>query len=205
MLKKKITNRLVNSSQQSATHNSTFRPGSIIIAPIDDLEPEIIKLISQAVQDTFGYGTEIIALLPDVDFALNPDRNQYYSTMILEKLAAAAPDQAEKVLAITSADLFIPILTHVFGEAQIGGKACIISTYRLKEDLGPDVLASFNQRVVKEAIHELGHTFNLRHCPDQTCCMHYCRSIKDVDRKSEQFCRYCKVLMGDEIKRLAEK
>ena len=68
---------------------------------------------------------------------------------------------------------------------------------------GTDVLASFRQRIVKEALHELGHTFNLRHCPDQTCIMHYCRSIRDVDRKSEQFCRYCKVLLEDEIKRLA--
>lgn len=206
MLKKEIKKPSANSSRQSAIHNSTFRPESIIISPIGDLEPEIIKLISQAVLDTFGYGIEIIPLLPDVDFALDPDRNQYYSTSILEKLAAAAAhDKAVKVLAITGVDLFIPILTHVYGEAQIGGKTCIISTCRLKEDLGSDVLASFNQRIVKEAIHELGHTFNLRHCPDQTCCMHYCRSIKDVDRKSEQFCRYCKILLGDEIKRLAEK
>ncbi len=184
---------------------SFFKPESIIIAPIDNLEPEIIGLISQAIQDTFGYGAEIKPLLPDVAFALDPNRDQYYSTLILEKLAAAASDQAVKVLAITRVDLFIPILTHVYGEAQIGGKACIISTCRLKEGLGSGVLASFNQRVVKEAIHELGHTFNLRHCPDQTCCMHYCRSIKDVDRKSEQFCRYCKILLGDEIKRLAKK
>jgi archaemetzincin len=58
--------------------------------------------------------------------------------------------------------------------------------------------------VVKEAIHELGHTFNLRHCQDVACVMHYCRSMKEVDRKSNQFCRYCAVLLEDEMRRLAK-
>jgi archaemetzincin len=60
----------------------------------------------------------------------------------------------------------------------------------------------FHSRLTKEAIHELGHTFNLRHCKDHSCLMSYCRSEKDVDRKSDSFCRYCKVLLGDENKRL---
>jgi archaemetzincin len=109
------------------------------------------------------------------------------------------------LLAVTRVDLFIPILTHVYGKAHLGGKACIISTHRLNEGLGIGVGKPFSQRVVKEAIHELGHTFNLRHCPEHTCCMHYCRNINDVDRKSEQLCRYCKILLQDEIKRLTKK
>ncbi len=205
MTKTKIKKASVNSSRQPAMHSSALRPQRIIIAPIEDFEPEIIKLISRSIQDSFGYAAEIMPLISDLAFALDPEREQYYSTLILEKLATAAPDRAIKVLAITDVDLFIPILTHVYGEAQIGGQTCIISTYRLKEGLGSDVLGAFKDRIVKEAIHELGHTFNLRHCPDQTCCMHYCRSIKDVDRKTEQFCRYCKVLLQDEIKRLAIK
>lgn len=204
MIKKKIIKASASPNRRSAHRNAPFRMQRIIIAPVEDFEPEIIKLISQSVQNTFGYAAETMPLLADVAFAFDPDRDQYYSTLILEKLAAVAPAGAIKVLAITRVDLFIPILTHVYGEAQIGGQACIISTCRLKEGLGSDVLGSYRKRIVKEAIHELGHTFNLRHCPDQTCCMHYCRSIKDVDHKTEQFCRYCKVLLGDEIKRLSK-
>ena len=66
---------------------------------------------------------------------------------------------------------------------------------------GADV---FQCRVLKEAVHELGHTFSLRHCKEQTCIMHYCRRIKDVDRKSDQLCRYCRILLQDETKRLAK-
>jgi archaemetzincin len=137
---------------------------------------------------------------------LDTERNQYHSTSILEKLSGSAPSHAIKVLAITRVDLFIPILTYVYGEAQLGGKACIISTYRLDErssPIGKDV--PLYERVAKEAVHELGHTFKLRHCRDQACIMHYCRSVADVDRKTDQFCRYCTTLLNDEMKRLAEK
>jgi len=35
--------------------------------------------------------------------------------------------------------------------------------------------------------------------------MHYCRGVKEVDRKSNQFCRYCGVLLQDEMKMLAKR
>jgi archaemetzincin len=118
-------------------------------------------------------------------------------------LALKAPAGAIKVLAVVEVDLFIPILTHVYGEAQLGGTACIVSTIRLNE--GHSALNTqqpFLGRIIKEAIHELGHTFRLRHCREQTCLMHYCRDECDVDRKSDQLCRYCKVLLDDETQRL---
>ena len=173
----------------------------IFISPIGDLDLSLIGKVSKMISQTFPYLTESISLLQDIGFALDPVRNQYYSTMILEKLAILAPRQTIKLLAICEVDLFIPILTHVYGEAQLGGKACIISTHRLNDDLPPiSAKKVYYQRVIKEAIHELGHTFKLRHCPDKSCSMHYCRTIKDVDNKSAQFCRYCKILLEDEIK-----
>jgi archaemetzincin len=100
---------------------------------------------------------------------------------------------------VTKEDLFIPILTHVYGEAQLGGKACIISIARLITGLEAMVASKGYKRIIKEAIHELGHTFDLRHCEDQRCIMHYCRRIDDVDRKSSQFCRYCNIFLADNI------
>jgi archaemetzincin len=186
-------------------HNSNNRQEHIIISPIGNLDPKLIKQVGQEVRRILGYRSRTKSVLQDVDFSFDSSRNQHYSTPILEKLADLAPSHTVKILAISRVDLFIPILTHVYGEAQLGGKACIISTHRLNEGLGSDISKMFIQRVVKEAIHELGHTFNLRHCKDHSCCMHYCRTIKDVDRKSDQLCRYCKVLLEDEIKRMTKK
>jgi archaemetzincin len=174
-----------------------------VISPIGDLDASLINTICAGVNRRFGYGTEVIPLLSDISFALEPVRDQYLSTSIIEQVSTMAPAHAIKVLALCTVDLFIPILTHVYGEAQLGGKACIISTHRLNEENPTkNNPGSFAIRVEKEAIHELGHTFGLRHCPDHYCIMHYCRTVKDVDRKSDQLCRYCKILLEDEIKKL---
>ncbi len=182
---------------------NSFSESSIVISPVGSQDSDILSLVSREIGSFFGYETEIIPLLENIDFAVDFKRNQYYSTVILEKLAERAPVNAIKLLAITEHDLFIPILTHVFGEAQLGGKACIISTYRLSKDFpSMEREKALELRIVKEALHELGHTFKLRHCKDKSCIMRYSRSVKDVDGKSNQLCRYCKRLLDDEVERL---
>jgi archaemetzincin len=177
---------------------------TLVISPIGDLDVdrELLEQVGKEVGRVFGYDTSIRPLIEEKDLWLDPIRKQYHSTPILETLAIISPPEAIKVLAITKVDLFIPILTHVYGEAQLGGKTCILSTYRFSEGLPLAARTeTFRHRIFKEAVHELGHTFNLRHCPDAACVMHYCRSVKEVDRKYNQFCRYCAVLLEDEMKR----
>lgn len=176
---------------------------NIIISPIGAMDPVIPAKISQAIQQVFGLETETMSLLDNTEFAYNPVRGQYFSTLIIEKLTELAPARAYKILALCEIDLFIPILTYVYGEAQLSGKSCIVSLFRLKnrDSTISTREKAFVKRAIKETIHELGHTFGLRHCTDQACLMHYCRSIDDVDRKSDQFCRYCQIMLDDVIKK----
>jgi len=181
-------------------------PHTIVISPIGDFTPELLDRISEEIKRIYAFTTDIRPLLGDIEFAFHPNRKQYHSTPILDELARRAPAEAIKVLALVQVDLFIPILTHVYGEAQLGGKACMVSTIRLNEGHHSlNTQEPFLSRIIKEAIHELGHTFKLRHCREHTCLMHYCRNDGDVDRKSDQLCRYCKVLLEDDIKRLEGK
>ena len=178
----------------------------IIVSPIGYLGLSSLHPIHLEINRIFGFQTIEQPLIEDLNFAFDPTRKQHYSTKILEKLADLMPPEGVKVIAITDVDLFIPILTYVFGEAQLGGKTCIISTYRLKESYHSiDSRQIYRHRMVKEAIHELGHTFNLRHCKDHKCIMHYCRDIDDVDCKTEQLCRYCDILLKDELKKIQER
>ena len=175
---------------------------SIAIVPIGSFDVELIENIISRIEHIFGLSGEIFPLLNDLSFALDPNRRQYHSTPILEKLAAKSPPSAVKILALCHVDLFIPILTHVYGEAQIGGKACIISTHRLNAGQSHlNLREPYLSRIVKEAVHELGHTFTLRHCKDPSCLMHYCRSEGDVDRKTDELCRYCAILLKDTLKK----
>ena len=175
---------------------------TIIVSPVGKMENALCEHVGKQLRQKFGFQTDVVDSLIDIEFALNAERRQYHSTPILEKLAIAAPARVLKILAITDVDLFIPILTYVYGEAQLGGKAAIVSTFRLKDDLKGFADNAFEQRLEKEAIHELGHTFKLLHCKDHQCIMHYCRSLRDVDRKTDSLCRYCRIMLEDDLKRI---
>jgi archaemetzincin len=175
---------------------------SIAIVPVGSFDLELIEFISEQIERVFGFSSEILPMLNDLSFAFDSNRKQYHSTKILERLAEKIPPTMTKALAIVQVDLFIPILTHVYGEAQLGGKTCVVSTFRLNEGRpNINIREPFIGRIMKEAIHELGHTFQLRHCKDQNCLMHYCHDERDVDRKTDVLCRYCKILLEDELNR----
>jgi archaemetzincin len=98
-----------------------------------------------------------------------------------------------RILAVTSVDLFIPVLTYVFGEAQLGGPAAVVSTNRLRSEkygLPPDP-ETLISRLEKEAVHELGHTFGLFHCSEPACVMHASTYVEEIDPKEASFCATC--------------
>lgn len=121
------------------------------------------------------------------------NRNQYNSTRILREILREAPADAIKIVGIIDKDMCIPILTFVFGEAQLGGVASIVSIARLRQEfhgLSPDDGILF-ERLCKEALHELGHNFGLIHCPDRECVMYLSNTVRDVDRKRITYCDSC--------------
>ncbi|MHB8873424.1 MAG: archaemetzincin family Zn-dependent metalloprotease [Myxococcaceae bacterium] len=124
---------------------------------------------------------------------LDPRRGQHSSTAVLRWLAAARPEGARKTLAITDVDLFIPVLTYVFGEAQLAGPGAVVSTARLSPEPGTFAPAGAAKgRLVKECVHELGHTFGLTHCDDRGCVMTRSINLREVDEKRAGLCRNCR-------------
>jgi archaemetzincin len=119
-------------------------------------------------------------------------RGQHASAALLRFLDALEPAPAPRLLGVTDADLFIPVLTFVFGEARLGGRAAVVSTARLGPP-GP-LLA---ERLAKEAVHELGHTYGLLHCDIERCVMLRSPTLRDVDAKSDELCRDCRSRLND--------
>jgi archaemetzincin len=129
----------------------------------------------------------------EVDFAFSPSRGQYDSTEILKRLAANHHAGSWRVLGVAGADLYVPILTFVFGEAQLGGDAALVSLHRLRQEFyglpaDPQILA---ERLLKESLHELGHTAGLHHCPDYRCVMSPAHAVERIDLKLAEFCAAC--------------
>jgi archaemetzincin len=129
----------------------------------------------------------------DLSFALDAGRRQYYSTAILQRLQRAS-DLDARILGVTACDLYVPVLTFVFGEAQLDGNCAVVSTARLQEEFYglPRREDLDRERLVKEAAHELGHTFGLRHCADWRCVMSSSHAVERLDVKGADFCGSCR-------------
>ena len=158
-------------------------------------EPELSTLerVANTLARTFRTPCRIRPELFDVSFSRDAGRNQYYSTAIIQRLERASDPDA-RVLGVTACDLYVPVLTFVFGEAQLDGTCAVVSTARLKEEFYglPRREELFLERLIKEAAHELGHTFGLRHCMDWRCVMASSHAVERLDVKSAEFCRSCR-------------
>lgn len=131
--------------------------------------------------------------LDDPTQAYDSRRNQYHSTRILTLLEGHLRSTPfDRLLGVASFDLYVPEMNFVFGEARLPGRVGVISTCRLipREANQTDLL---RERVVKEAVHEIGHMMGLSHCDRASCVMHFSESLADTDIKSPDFCQNCKL------------
>jgi archaemetzincin len=129
----------------------------------------------------------------DPESTYDPSRGQYSSSELLRLLLEDAQAGDGSVLGVTGVDLFVPVLTFVYGEAQLGGRAAVVSLHRLRpEAYGlPSDPALLRGRLLKESVHELGHVHGLVHCPDPVCVMRSSTYVEQIDAKSAEFCDLC--------------
>lgn len=131
--------------------------------------------------------------LPVPESAYDPKRKQFQSVEIMKGLAEVVPRDADRVLGVTEVDLAIPMLSFLFGQAQLDGRIAIISLCRLHQEFYglPADAQTLRERTTKEVLHELGHTFGLVHCNDSKCVMSLATHIGLVDSKEEKYCERC--------------
>jgi archaemetzincin len=164
---------------------------------VGQVDPTVFNRVQQSLE-TILPNAECVAVtetLSTPEEAFDRRRNQYRSDIILSRVEeyASRQETLAKVLGIVHVDIFVPRLNFVFGEAKCPGKAALISLYRLRPEFdrrNPDV-DLFIERIEKEAVHELGHTFGLGHCSNPFCVMYFSNSIFDTDRKHSLFCSKC--------------
>ena len=166
----------------------------IHVVPVGDgVNPARLDALAADLARVFRVSCHVREGVIDAGFARDRVRGQYHSTAVLGRLRELAPDANGRVLGVTAHDLFVPIFTFVFGEAQIAGPCAVVSLYRLSEErygLPPDE-RKLRERLTKEAVHELGHTFGLRHCDDWRCVMASTHSVERLDLKEAAFCEEC--------------
>ncbi len=173
----------------------------IYLSPVGNVVEETLTVTARFISEMFGFDAVRHTSFPEPDFAFDVRRGQYSSTLILQNLTKVCPPDAVRFLAMTEADLFIPMVTFVFGQAQLSGKVALVSLARLSQDFyglpGNNDLKI--HRAWKEVAHELGHTFGLVHCRDRSCIMSLSTEILQIDLKSEDFCQGCWAILSEEL------
>ncbi|MBI4535935.1 MAG: archaemetzincin family Zn-dependent metalloprotease [Ignavibacteriae bacterium] len=176
---------------------------SIHLLPLGDVDRGIVESLQQPLSRVFRMPVLLKEANLPLDAFFDEARGQYNSTAMIQflrneqsALARLHPGREgshERILMVFGSDLYIPVLTYVFGEAELGGRVAIVSYYRLRNELYglPLQRPLLLKRICKEALHELGHTYGLTHCLLQDCVMHASTYVEDIDLKGDTFCPDC--------------
>jgi archaemetzincin len=179
---------------------------ALIPIAIDEKDKKNIfdPLTSHLASIFFDASITILSNPPQLDsfrVLFNEQRNQlnsdkllhYLATTIIKDNTGSYDLKNTIILGICNFDAYSSGLNFVFGQASLTGRLAAIYLPRLKQEFYGKAadISVFIERVLKEATHEVGHTFGLVHCPKQSCVMHFSNSIVDTDRKAKDFCNVC--------------
>lgn len=164
------------------------------LLPVGKVDVALLHDLRATIPRSLDVACEILPYELDPTPSYHPERQQYHSSEILQRMQPLVRPQDWRFLAIADVDLYIPILKYVFGEAQMGGPCAVVSVHRLRQEfygLSPD-RPLLSQRLLKESIHELGHTLDLRHCQDYSCVMASSHSVEWIDLRGSTLCDSCR-------------
>ncbi len=162
---------------------------TILVQPFKDIKPENVQFVTNKIKKVYPN----VKILQPIDFPENAyykERNRYRADSIIKFL-----DKRTKngfvTLALTSKDISVTKgKVKDFGVMGLGfrpGKACVASSFRLNKE-------NSNEQFFKIAIHELGHTQGLKHCPEKTCFMRDAEG-KNPTNEEVDFCEKCKKIL----------
>jgi len=153
----------------------------------------LISRLKTSLESTFDCAVEIRQKIGNLRYAYNRKRKQYISPTLLSHLNRVKRDNGDKILGVVNVDLYSPGYDFVYGEADVHCGVATLSTFRLISE-NPDGDADedlFEERVIREATHEVGHLFGMDHCKNQQCLMRTCTCVSEVDEAGNLFCNEC--------------
>ena len=174
---------------------------ALYVVAIGSVPEPALQWAEEAAAEWFPLPLKRLSALAMPEAAYDTKRRQYQSIEIMKMMAQSAPRDAVRVLGITDADLAIPVLSFLFGQAQLNGPIALVSLCRLHQEFYglPADLQLLRERTVKEVLHELGHTFGLTHCSQRECAMSLATHIQGVDAKSDRYCARCGLQLVDRV------
>lgn len=177
----------------------TLNPGPphLRIVPLGNVDDVTVSVVAAHLQTVMGLNSKVLSVQPRPEYAYQPGRRQYDALKIINTLASTA-DPVPLALGITRCDICTPILTFVFGESQLGGRAALISLHRIADEHAETTYT----RAAKIGLHEIGHLIGIGHCRTTGCVMHFSDNLENLDQMELNFCSACSVERSRRLRHL---
>jgi archaemetzincin len=177
---------------------------SIGLTKMGKIPQTVLRVIAANIQTLLAAPVEMLPEMAIPEEAFQRHRGQYDAGLVLKYLAGFSFPHHSRVLAVTDVDLCTPILTFVFGEAELGLTLAIVSDFRLKHREEGIMAAEgvYYERLAKIALHEIAHTFSLYHCETSKCLMQYSRGLRHLDELDIFLCERCSFILRQSMRTL---
>ena len=163
------------------------KPIIIDIIPYNDVPIGLTNYIFREFTKIYP-NTRLLTPVPLPRSAYYTPRNRYRGDSLIRQISANTPANHAS-LALTTKDISTTTGKFadwgIMGLSYCPGKACVASIFRLKNN---------KEQFFKIAIHELGHTQGLDHCPVKTCFMRDAEGGNPTNQENE-FCPECKKVL----------
>ncbi len=195
------TNRVIGMDEQACGLPAL----SVEVIPLGKVSQTAVAVAAGNVQALLRLEALVMPSWPEPDYALLPLRGQYDAEAILARLAQGTP-ACRLRLGLTAHDLCLSFVSHVYGQAQLGGCAAVVSLHRLQffSEGGAAPRALALERLAKITLHEMAHLLALTHCHRPGCVMRSVTDLEELDRLAAEPCPACQARIASR-KRLLEQ
>ncbi len=144
----------------------------VVLQPLGPGSSALAEVVRRALAPFYDADVVVAEGVPLPRSAYYAPRSRYRAEKLLAHLAPLHAD-ALRVLGVTEVDISTTkgrvLDWGILGLASIDGHACVLSAFRCRRSARDPRHAE--ERLGKTAVHELGHTFGLEHCPARGCLM----------------------------------